>query len=143
MADRMTTIDLPADPGHVPRTCMAVPTTRQRMRERGYNQADLLAQRYAANMSLAHAEWLTRTGARGTQTTLQPAARAANVAGAFALAAAAHEVVRNAHVLLVDDVLTTGATAAECASTLVAAGACCVSILTFARALDARRLIQT
>ncbi|MEO5509130.1 MAG: phosphoribosyltransferase family protein [Longimicrobiales bacterium] len=139
----MTLIDMPDDKDHVPRTCIAVPTTRQRMRERGYNQADLLAQAYAKNTGLTHADWLVRTGARGTQTTLQPAARAANVAGAFALVRGAHEVVRNAHVLLVDDVLTTGATAAECASTLGAAGACCVSILTFARALDARRLIQT
>jgi predicted amidophosphoribosyltransferase len=43
-------------------------------------------------------------------------------------------------VLLVDDVLTTGATAAECALTLVAAGARCVTLITFARALDVRRL---
>jgi ComF family protein len=142
MAERMTQVDFPQDVAHAPRTCIPVPTTRQRQRERGYNQAGLLAEAYARRAGLEYREWLCRTGARGTQTTLQPAARAANVAGAFALLNDAHEDVRGAHILLVDDVLTTGATAAECADTLVAAGACCISILTFARALDARRLIQ-
>jgi ComF family protein len=143
LAERMFTVDFPPDPEHAPRTCIAVPTTARRRRERGYNQAELLARAYAELAGLDVQDWLRRTGARGTQTTLQPAARAANVAGAFALAEDAHEAVRGAHILLVDDVLTTGATAGECAATLVAAGACCVSILTFARALDARRLVQT
>jgi predicted amidophosphoribosyltransferase len=66
--------------------------------------------------------------------------RAANVAGAFRLSAGPPPLVGE-HVLLIDDVLTTGATVAECATTLVAGGARCVSVLTFARALDARRLI--
>jgi ComF family protein len=148
MAERMRVVDVPdRGPGemtsHSPRTCIPVPTTASRVRERGYNQAGLLAREYAALAGLSSSEWLRRTGSRGTQTTLQPAARAANVAGAFALMEGARDHVRGAHVLLVDDVLTTGATAAECALTLAAAGACCVSILTFARALDARRLIQT
>jgi predicted amidophosphoribosyltransferase len=98
-------------------------------------------------MGIPVADWLVRNGSRGSQTTLQPAARAANVAGAFAIgrdpATGAEYDVRGAHVTLIDDVLTTGATAVECALTLTAAGACCVSILTYARALDARRLIQT
>lgn len=151
MAERMTQIDIPCptdhSPDHSPRICIPVPTTRSRKRERGYNQAELLARAYADETQREARDWLTRTGARGTQTTLQPAARAANVAGAFALGrdpeTKAEYDVRGAHVILIDDVLTTGATAVECAMTLAAAGACCVSILTYARALDARRLIQT
>jgi ComF family protein len=142
MAEHMASLHLPSEPAHAPRTCIPVPTTRRRERERGYNQAALLAQEYAKRADIEVREWLYRTGSRGTQTTLQPAARAANVAGAFALDPAAMDAVQGAHVLLVDDVLTTGATAVECANTLTAAGACCVSILTFARALDTRRLIQ-
>jgi predicted amidophosphoribosyltransferase len=64
------------------------------------------------------------------------------VAGAFAAAPDSLQELAGAHVILIDDVLTTGATAAECARALAAAGACCISLVTFARALDAR-LIQT
>jgi predicted amidophosphoribosyltransferase len=75
-----------------------------------------------------------------TQTALQPAARAANVAGAFAPAG---QGIAGAHVILVDDVLTTGATAAECARVLSDAGACCIRLLTFARAFEIRGLPET
>jgi ComF family protein len=154
MAERMALTHLPHRDGHAPRYCIAVPTTQGRMRERGYNQAALLASGYASHTGLELVEWLRRTGARGSQTSLQPMARAANVAGAFALTDAAvtpsgtgpatrKVPVEGAHIVLVDDVLTTGATAAECVQVLAAAGACCVSIMTFARALDARRLLQT
>jgi predicted amidophosphoribosyltransferase len=51
--------------------------------------------------------------------------------------------VAAAHLLLVDDILTTGATAVECARALVDAGARCITVLTFARALDTRRLTST
>jgi predicted amidophosphoribosyltransferase len=50
--------------------------------------------------------------------------------------------VTGQHVILVDDVLTTGATAAECARTLAAAGACCIRLITFARAFDMRGLTR-
>jgi predicted amidophosphoribosyltransferase len=81
---------------------------------------------------------LSRGAARRTQTTLQPAARAANVAGAFAPGADCTGL----HVILVDDVLTTGATAVECARTLATAGACCVRLITFARAFEIRGLTR-
>jgi predicted amidophosphoribosyltransferase len=65
------------------------------------------------------------------------------VAGAFQVCADRVGRLQRAHLLLIDDVLTTGATAIECTRTLTAAGSRCVTLITFARALDARRLTQT
>ncbi|NJD09087.1 MAG: ComF family protein, partial [Gemmatimonadetes bacterium] len=125
-----------------PALCTPVPTTGSRLRTRGYNQAGLLAEALARHSGRQCAAVLARMRAAGSQTALQPAARRANVAGAFAVAAGVAERLPGAHVILVDDVLTTGATAAECTRTLSAAGACCIRLVTFARALDARRLIH-
>jgi ComF family protein len=133
LAHTMARTTWPRD-AHEPAVVTAVPTTARRIRQRGYNQADALAQWYARATQRAHAQLLRRGFANRTQTALQPAARAANVAGAFTLGGA----VTDMHVILVDDVLTTGATAAECARALAAAGACCVRLITFARAFDMR-----
>jgi len=132
----------PPLPGHEPAICTPVPTTRARRRRRGYNQAGLLASALALRTGRQCGEVLARTRAKGSQTALQPAARRANVAGAFAVAAGFDDALFGAHIILVDDVLTTGATAAECARTLSTAGVCCIRLVTFARALDARRLIH-
>lgn len=140
MAERLLTIELPEEIRSEAKYVFAVPTTRARRRERGYNQAELLARAYAQSRRLELVDALERTRAQNTQTALQPMQRAANVAGAFRLGSTAPTLVAE-HVLLIDDVLTTGATVAECATTLVSGGARCVSVLTFARALDARRLI--
>lgn len=118
----------------------AVPTTRSRIKERGYNQAALIADAFAIATGRQCVHWLERAPSASSQTALQPAKRAANVAGAFRLSTAA-ELVRGARVLVVDDVLTTGATVAECAETLAAAGAASINVLTFARALDTERLL--
>jgi ComF family protein len=125
------------------RIITAVPTTDSRLRERGYNQADLIARAVAAQSGRDCELLLRRTNSKSTQTTLQPAARGANVAGAFQLRENAAELIANSHVLLIDDVMTTGATALECARVLVAAGADTVSVLTYARAMDTRRLLAT
>lgn len=124
------------------RTCdvvQAVPTTRSRVRERGYNQAGLIASSYAEQTRRMHVNWLERAPASSSQTTLQPAKRAANVAGAFRLCDRHSAAGRD--FLLVDDVLTTGATVSECAETLAGAGAASVCVLTYARALDTERLL--
>jgi ComF family protein len=111
-----------------------VPTTARRLRARGYNQADLLARRVAHVRGLPLAAALVRRDDHGSQTALAPTERRENVRGAFA---PGHEAgrIRGAHVLLVDDVLTTGATASEAALALMAAGAERVTLLAFARAL--------
>lgn len=117
-----------------------VPTTRSRIRERGYNQAALIAEAYANQTRTPLVDWLERAPAASSQTTLQPAKRAANVAGAFQLRPETRDRVQNARILLIDDVLTTGATVSECAETFAAAGAASVCVLTYARALESQRL---
>ncbi len=132
-------VGLPREAHEEVRVVVPVPTSAARRRARGYNQAELLAKEYAHLAGLQLRCLLRRDRTAKTQTALQPLERAANVAGAFRLSGTSGDIAGE-HVLLIDDVLTTGATSAECAKTLVAGGARCVSVLTFARAFDARRL---
>jgi ComF family protein len=107
-----------------------VPLASGRERERGFNQAALLAERLAAGRGLpVRSRWLRRVRATSPQTDLGAAERHINVRGAFAAA----PTVAGRHVVVVDDVLTTGATAAECVRALRAAGAARVGVLTVAR----------
>jgi predicted amidophosphoribosyltransferase len=91
----------------------------------------LLAGELAARWGLPAAPLLARFGRRRPQRGLDTAGRRANVRGAFRSAAA----VPALPVVLVDDVHTTGATLAECARVLCAAGASRVDVVTLARAL--------
>jgi ComF family protein len=134
MAARMAALPWPQDVEEEAPLAVPVPTTRTRMRERGYNQAALLARELAARTGRAFdPEMLVRTRESGSQTALHPGERRANVAGAFAVPAAGAAGLGGRHVLLVDDVWTTGATALACAAALTAAGARVVSVATFAR----------
>lgn len=138
LAECMARIPLPADVDRETRICVPVPTTAERRRQRGYDQARLIAEAFAARTGRQVLAALIREGNARTQTALQAAARGANVAGGFRPDGSLAASLMDAHVLLVDDVLTTGATAAECARTLAAAGVRRSSLITFARALDAR-----
>ena len=103
----------------------------------------LLAECYARARSLVLGELLVRTGASASQTSVHPAERRANVAGAFSLSAGVRAVLESARVLLIDNVLTTGATACEAAETLIAAGAARVTLIAYARALPHDPLTAT
>ncbi len=112
-----------------------VPLSAARRRERGYNQAELLGHAVAGRRRLpVWAAVLVRGRHTRRQARLSPRERQANVAGAFRVAAMGRDQLRDAHVLLVDDVLTTAATAQDCVRALCGAGARAVSVLTFARA---------
>lgn len=143
MGERMAEVHLPSDVTAELTGVVAVPTTRARRRARGYNQAEELARAVARRVRRPLLDVMERTPSARSQTGLQPAARGANVAGAFRVRRGGRGRVAAAHLLLVDDILTTGATAIECARVLVDAGARYISVLTFARALDARRLTST
>ncbi len=109
-------------------TC-GVPMHAARRRQRGYDQAALLAARVAASLGIPYRPLLRRIRSTPPQTRLGQTARLDNVAGAFA-----SENALGASVLLVDDVLTTGATTAACRTALLAAGARTVHVAVVARA---------
>jgi len=105
-----------------------------RLAERGYNQSALLARRVARALGLpVDAQLLQRVFETPHLADLPPPERARAIRGAFALAPGARRRVEGRSLALVDDVMTTGATAAEAARTLLAAGAAGVDLWVVAR----------
>ena len=102
-----------------PATLVPVPVHVERQRERGYNQAELLARELARGTSSSVATLLARTMATTKQHRLDRAGRLRNLRGAFAVNAAARPPPS---VIVVDDILTTSATLETCASVLQGAG---------------------
>jgi ComF family protein len=111
-----------------------VPLARRRLSERGYDQARALAIALGHRADLPVSRLLVRRVATGPQARRRGEDRRSAMHGAFA----AHRRDVPQRVLLVDDVLTTGATVAACAETLVAAGVRRVHVVTAARALHRR-----
>lgn len=108
------------------------PLSRKRLRRRGYDQARLLAEKVGKTLGLPVEATLTKREVPAQSALSDEAARRANVLGAYV--ALAPERVRDKRVLLVDDVVTSGATLAECARVLQMAGAAEVSCAVLARA---------
>lgn len=99
-----------------------VPTGRLRVFKRGYDQAKLVAAATASELGFEVTSVLKKIRNTPPQSRIQGAARRrANVLGAYAVIDPA--VIRNKRILLLDDVITTGATCSECAKTLLIAGA--------------------
>ncbi|WP_201313793.1 ComF family protein [Dyella sp. EPa41] len=115
-----------------PELIVPVPLHRQRLRARGHNQALELARPLARAMQVpVQATWLLRERGTAAQTELGALARRRNVRRAFAAKAG---VVWPEHVVLLDDVMTTGATLAECCRVLRRAGAKRIDVWALARA---------
>lgn len=117
-----------------------VPTHKSRMKSRGFNQAELIARAAQRGMEQAIGRRLTldstslrRVRFAESQVALNAEERRKQIRGAFQVTSPAH--VKDREILLVDDVLTTGATASECARELRLAGASRVWVATPARAL--------
>jgi ComF family protein len=110
-----------------------VPASPDRVRDRGYDQAALLAGEAGRRLTLPTSHALERTRSTTAQFDLDRAARAANLGGAFSVAEVRRSDVADRWVILVDDVATTGATLAACAAALLEAGASAVSAVTVAR----------
>lgn len=133
MADRIVRQGRPYAEG-IPSLIVPVPLGRGRFRERGYNQCAELAHALARRWSIAVEERVVmRVRETKSQVLLTPEERSVNVQRAFAAGPAAGEA-RGAHVVIVDDVVTTGATLNACAAAVFAAGASSVSYITFGRA---------
>ena len=108
------------------------PLGRKRLRRRGYDQARLLAEALAERLGLPCSQLLVKTVENPPQSGSGSAEkRRANVSGVYRVSDPA--LVRGRRILLVDDIVTTGATISECARILKAAGARSVSAMTLAR----------
>jgi ComF family protein len=118
---------------------VAVPLGKQRMRERGYNQVDLVAKPFSG---LQHWPYnpkaLERVRETRSQVGLSPIERKENISGAFQ---ADCTLVSGKVVLVLDDVATTGATLGACSDALVIAGAKTVYALTLVKALPQHGLL--
>ncbi|MES2889762.1 MAG: ComF family protein [Pseudomonadota bacterium] len=117
------------------RVVVPAPLSRARLRQRGYNQAQELARRLARRRGWTLApEVVHKVRDTAEQMTLLLSARAGNVRGAYAVKPAQRQVLAGRHVVLVDDVMTSGATLREIAHVLqTQAGAASVEAWVFAR----------
>jgi len=132
---RLARLDWPADVVDERHALVPVPLATVKQRARGFNQAERLAVAVSAHWQIpVWTDALERTRATPSKTRLTPGERLANVHGAFLAHEGRAESLRGTHLVLVDDVLTTGATLNACASALFAAGARTLSYLTFGRA---------
>jgi ComF family protein len=117
-----------------------VPLHRSKYAQRGFNQSRSLAAEALEFLRVSHPQWrltlapstLMRLRATDTQAGLTPRQRRINVRGAFSVSDPSQVTAQN--ILLVDDILTTGATARAAAQTLLKAGAASVWVATLARA---------
>lgn len=139
MAQRMARLSWPADVREEAVALVPVPLAPERLRRRGYNQSDVLARALARAIAPTWRldvwdDVIERVRATTTQTQLTPDQRLHNVAQAFRAGSRAPSKLSGAHVILVDDVVTTAATLNECAATLWGAGARIISYVTFGRA---------
>ena len=136
--------DAPSDMLVIP-----VPLHRRKIAQRGFNQAHLLARQAVAVVKTSHPNWnlklaagvMLRLRATETQASLTPRQRRLNLRGAFAVTDPSAVALK--HVLLIDDILTTGATARAAATALMRAGAASVWVATLARARRVHRSPNT
>lgn len=111
-----------------------IPLHRLRLIKRRYNQSAMLAQALARHAGLTcYADLFTRTRATPSQEGLSRAERAQNLAGAIAVAPKRARLIAGKHLLIVDDVLTSGATMAAATEAALSAGAAKVSVVALAR----------
>ncbi|GAM09219.1 competence protein F [Geobacter sp. OR-1] len=115
-----------------PEMLVPVPLHKRRLRERGFNQAILIAELLAREWKIPlERRLLQRVRWTEPQINLAAGERAANVKGAFALSDP--KIASGRRIVLIDDVLTTGSTVAECSRVLKKAGAAAVLVVTVAR----------
>lgn len=118
-----------------------VPLHRWRLLRRRYNQAGLIAQDLAKRAGVPYRpDILVRGRSTPSQGHLTRAQRFENVSGAFQVPEKLKGQLAGKHIVLVDDVFTTGATVEACAHVLKRAGAASVSVLTLARVIGSRPL---
>jgi ComF family protein len=110
-----------------------VPVHPSRRRDRGFDQAEELARQMAMEMGVPVRGCLERRQRTAAQHSLGEADRADNTAGVFGVTATATSVINDRWIVVVDDIVTTGATLSGCADALLQDGAMAVSAVTVAR----------
>jgi ComF family protein len=119
------------NPFHSANLILPVPLHPKREKQRGYNQSECFASGLSASLCLeTNNRILVRNDFKGSQTKKSRFERWQNVESVFAVTN--NKAIENKHVLLVDDVVTTGATIEACARQLFLGGAACVSVLCIA-----------
>jgi ComF family protein len=112
---------------------VALPLDRERVRERGFNQSALLAENLSGCLEAPYfADLVSRRRSAFAQSSLKKEQRKENVRGRFQLRSN-HKNIYGKKVLLIDDILTTGQTASECAKIIKSGGARSVTVLAVAR----------
>ena len=135
IAERMSHLSWPRDVMEERAALVPIPLASARKRERGYNQSALIAAGLSERWRIPVWEnVVVRRRETRSQTQLTPEQRLGNVAGSFQICERNPDALRGAHVVIVDDVVTTGATLNECAKMLYDAGARIISYVTFGRA---------
>jgi ComF family protein len=135
MATRMSRLPWPPDVVEERAALVPIPLAAARKRQRGYNQSALIGRSLGLRWRIPMWEnAVCRTRETSSQTRLTPEERLDNVAGSFSVASERRDALRGAHIVLVDDVVTTAATLNTCAKALYDAGARIISYVTFGRA---------
>lgn len=130
---RLMVIAAGNDPRYIaPDAVCFVPSSRKKILERGYNPAEMLARVYAAHIGVPLTRCIEMTRTTEDQDMLRSTERRANVASAFRVR---NREVIGGSILLIDDVLTTGATAAACSTALLESGASEVNVLVAAHSV--------
>ena len=135
IAARMSHLSWPKDVVDERTALIPIPLASARKRQRGYNQSALIARGLARRWRIpVWEEIVTRSRETSSQTKLTPEQRLDNVAGSFRIDDRESEKLRGAHLVIVDDVVTTAATLNACARALFESGARIISYVTFGRA---------
>jgi ComF family protein len=138
MGSRLSRLSWPADVVAERAALIPVPLAVGREKERGYNQSALIAAALGRRWNLpVWNDCLSKSRATRSQTELSAEERHANVAGSVRFHSRRGSRISGAHVVLVDDVVTTAATLNECARQLYDSGARIISYVTFGRARSA------
>ena len=113
---------------------LPIPLHKKRMQERGYNQAACIAQPIASLLGIEYTDTiLARAVSTHRHADMEHAERWKHIRGAFSLRPGAEQQIEGKHMLLVDDVVTTGATALEAAHLLLSQGAKRITICAITR----------
>jgi ComF family protein len=135
IAHRMSRLTWPDDVVAERTGLVPIPLASARKRQRGYNQSALIARGLSGWWQIpVWEDVVLRSRETASQTRLTPEQRLDNVAGSFGVDGRRVDVVHGAHVVIVDDVVTTAATLNACAKMLYDAGARIISYVTFGRA---------